>query len=170
MSSVLNCRECPVELKRPNTYLIATSLPGDPLHNGHIALLQELVFYSKIIPKAKTVVFVDDDGFLIEKKGYFLLPQHIRCNVILSVSGIDYVVPMIYPCNVSDCIKIFQPFMFLKGGDRNFSNLNKEELSACEQCDCRVMIGVGGYSKLYSSHQLFLDAMKTYNAKVLCNN
>ena len=111
-----------------------TSMPGDPLHPGHISCLQDCRRISGSLP---LVCIVNDDEFLARKKGCAFMPLADRCYAIDNIkNGADYVVPF-HPSDPADmtvceAIRTLKPTMFLKGGDRK-ADSSLPEWDACQE-------------------------------------
>jgi D-glycero-beta-D-manno-heptose 1-phosphate adenylyltransferase len=130
-----------------------TSIPGDVLHGGHIDCLRGSKIYNDVI----LVVLVNDDEFLMRKKGYYFLAHQERMRVIDAIKGVDYVVPW-FEQNVAKAIYQIRPTYFCKGGDRShIDNLDKDEVYACRMVDCELRLGVGGDTKTTSSSKIVAD-------------
>ena len=57
----------------------------DPIHLGHLNLINEA---SKI---GKVIVIVNSDEFLIEKKGFYLIPSIERAEIIKNLKNVESV-------------------------------------------------------------------------------
>ena len=144
----------PKELVEDPTYTtcVATSGGFDPMHVGHLRCLQEsaIIAQEENIP---LVVIVNDDSFLLRKKGYAFMPIEERMEIIQGVAGVDHVV-----CwsdkgqTVVGALEALKPRYFTKGGDRDVA-ANVPEFDVCEKMGCNVVFGVGG-GKIQSSSDL----------------
>lgn len=134
------------------TTCVATSGGFDPMHVGHLRCLQESAIIARD-KKLPLVVIVNDDSFLIRKKGYAFMPIDERMEIIQGVAGVDHVV-----CwtdkgqTVVGALEILKPRAFTKGGDRDAAG-NVPEFDLCEKIGCDVIFGVGG-GKIQSSSDL----------------
>ena len=132
--------------------LVATSGGFDPLHVGHLRCIQASALLKG--DNGLFVCIVNDDGFLIRKKGYVFMPIEERLELIASIRGIDYVVawddgsPF-----VTGAIEIMRPNIFAKGGDRSTAE-NVPEYETCVKVGCHVVFGIGGAHKVQSSSDL----------------
>lgn len=140
---------------RINKGVVLTSLPGDPIHVGHIRLL----LHSAIIATHEFrhfVVLVNDDEFLMRKKGYVFMTLAERMEIIAAVRGVDYVAPWSSPTQfVDEAIRLIKPRYFTKGGDRSSpAQIAPCELAACSEVGCEILYGVGGSEKVQSSSWL----------------
>lgn len=113
--------------------VVATSCPGDPIHPGHISYLQSA---SQLYSNSRTVVIVNDDGFLINKKGFAFIPLKARCQIISSIRGVDLVIPFVpsrrIDTTVCEAIMFLRPNVFAKGGDRK----DKKSIPEWKICKC----------------------------------
>lgn len=135
--------------------VVCTSLPGDPLHIGHIRLLQASQSFGRL------VVVVNSDRFLIQKKGYAFMPLKERMELIAAIEGVRHVVPWDDGTQtVVGALELLRPETFTKGGDRTPETMAGEEVEACERIRCKIEYGVGGLDKPQSSSQLVLRVME----------
>ena len=138
---------------------VMTSMPADPLHVGHKRLLLESarLAQSLFCPFA---VIVNDDKFLMRKKGYVFMPLAERMEIIAAIRGVDYVAPWSDDSQlVAKAIDRLRPSHFTKGGDRSSpAQIAPEELEACQRVGCEIVYGVGGFEKVQSSSSLVQHA------------
>lgn len=136
--------------------IVATSMPGDPLHEGHIKCIQHAAKLGDLL-----VVIVDSDEFLLQKKGYCLLPLKHRLSVIGSLVGVNHIVPF-YPIRrengtldfgMGTAIRTIKPNIWAKGGDRDYGNLDPEEIKVCKEINCEIITRVGHDDKSGSSSE-----------------
>lgn len=139
-----------------------TSMPGDPIHPGHISCLQNLktavdrhyALTGNRVESYVTVCLVNDDNFLINKKGFAFMPLADRLDIIDNIKdGADYVVPF-SPSDpddmtVCEAIGIIHPKFFLKGGDRT-ADKSLPEWEICQMNKCVILDHVGA-DKIWSS-------------------
>jgi D-beta-D-heptose 7-phosphate kinase/D-beta-D-heptose 1-phosphate adenosyltransferase len=139
--------------------LVVTSGGFDPMHVGHLRCLQGSAGVVDVNPGTKLVVIVNDDGFLLRKKGYAFMPIEERLEIIAGVAGVDYVVPWDDGSQtVVGAIEVLQPVIFTKGGDRDKAE-NVPEFDLCKRIGCDVYFGVGG-GKIQSSSTLVSNIAK----------
>tara|TARA_B100000700_G_C14906896_1_gene790216 strand:- start:665 stop:1183 length:519 start_codon:yes stop_codon:yes gene_type:complete len=144
--------------------IFMTSGGFDPLHVGHVRCIKETVkmagdsdkFPSSL--KGLVVVVVNDDSFLINKKGYAFMPLKERMEIIDAIEGVDFVVPWIAEEDqtVIGALKKLKPKYFTKGGDR-FDASTIPEWEICQKINCEIITGVGG-GKIQSSSTLVEDS------------
>lgn len=132
------------------TQVVATSMPADPLHVGHVRCLKQASMMGD-----RLVVIVNGDNFLRRKKGYVFMPLAERLEIIASVGFVNCVLPWESDSqNVAGAIEGLRPDVWVKGGDRTADNLDPEETAACERVGARIFTGVGGTIKKNSSSKL----------------
>jgi len=144
----------PAELVNNHSYstCVATSGGFDPMHVGHLRCLQESAVIARNMD-LPLVVIVNDDSFLLRKKGYAFMPIEERMEIIQGVLGVDHVV-----CwsdtgqTVVGALEILKPKVFTKGGDRDVA-ANVPEFDLCDSIGCQVIFNVGG-GKIQSSSDL----------------
>jgi len=137
-----------------------TSVPGDPIHPGHCSCLRECKKYCDVL-----IVAVNDDQFLLNKKGFVFQPLEDRVRIIDSIKGVDFTIPF-HPSNpndmtVTEALSIIKPDVFLKGGDRK-ADSSLPEWNVCVENNIKIIDGIGA-SKMWSSS----DYLKKYKEFVL---
>tara|TARA_B100000686_G_scaffold324280_1_gene379799 strand:- start:4 stop:435 length:432 start_codon:yes stop_codon:yes gene_type:complete len=122
----------------------------DPIHSGHIALINNASKYGDV------VVLLNSDKWLRNKKGKEFLPYKERKIIMFSVKNVIDVIKF----NDEDmtCINGIQKALkkyshhkifFANGGDRN-KNSTPEKIF-CEKNNIKNLWGVGGHKKTNSS-------------------
>ena len=141
-----------------NNKIYLTSGGFDPMHIGHLRCLRgthKLASANNGI----VVVIVNDDGFLLRKKGYAFMPIDERMEIIDGVKGVDIVTKWDDQSQtVTGAIDLIKPNFFTKGGDRTTA-ANVPEFDLCSGINCEVIFGVGG-GKIQSSSSLVKLASK----------
>ena len=122
----------------------------DPLHSGHIALINDASKYGKI------VVLLNSDNWLISKKGKYFLPYKERAAIMSSLKNVIKVINFKdddKTCiqGIKKAIEIFpnKNIKFANGGDRN--NKSTPEIDFCEKNNVETLWEVGGNDKKNSS-------------------
>ena len=121
----------------------------DPIHSGHINLINEA---SKI---AKVIVILNSDSFLIKKKGYIFMNAVERKKVISSIKGVDDVFLSIdqdYTVikSIDYLAKRNNISFFANGGDRkNIKDIPESEV--CDKNNIKLLFDVGGEKSQSSS-------------------
>lgn len=128
----------------------------DPVHVGHIQMIQEAARWGNV------VVVINSDDWLIRKKGYVFMPWEERAKIIGNIKGVTMV------CNVNDsdgtvcnALRRHRPYAFANGGDRK--KHNTPEMDVCEELGIKMLWGVGGTDKPQSSSWLVNKAMEQLN-------
>ena len=119
----------------------------DPIHIGHVRMILGAQEYGDSL-----TVALNSDEWLMRKKGYVFMPWTERAEIILSIRGVDKVVPVSDDDgSVCSAIREHRPDIFANGGDRK--NNNTPEVSLCEQLGIDMVWNVGG-GKIQSSSDL----------------
>jgi D-beta-D-heptose 7-phosphate kinase/D-beta-D-heptose 1-phosphate adenosyltransferase len=136
---------------RPNGRLVVTSGGFDPIHPGHISLLQESAQFGIV------VAVVNGDGFLRAKKGRPFQDLETRCLIVSAIRHVDYVVPFEIEgdLTVNEALRRLRPDVFTKGGDRVDAD-TIAEWETCKELGIEIITGVGAGKQWSSSW--FLEA------------
>lgn len=136
--------------------VVATSGGFDPLHIGHVRLMEEAKKLGD-----KLIVIVNGDGWLERKKGYAFMPAEERVEIIKALRCVDEVVVWDDGTStVSGALASIKPDIFAKGGDRD-SYDKIPEAAVCEKINCKIVFNVGG-GKIQSSSWL----LNKHSAKI----
>jgi len=140
------------EAKRPQGRIVVTSGGFDPIHPGHISLLQESGKYGDVV-----VAVVNGDAFLRAKKGRPFQDIQTRCLIVSAIRGVDYVVPFELEgdLTVNEALRRLRPAVFTKGGDRVDAE-SIPEWNICKELGIEIVTGVGAGKQWSSSW--FLEA------------
>ena len=132
--------------------IILVSGGFDPIHSGHINLIEDASKYGDV------VVLLNSDTWLIQKKGKEFLPYKER-KIILS--ALKYVIDVVsFDDSDKTCVDGIkkaiekypnQKIKFANGGDRSQNTSPSHEKSYCEQNKVEVLWGIGGNNKANSS-------------------
>ena len=114
----------------------------DPIHVGHLKMFKEA---SELAPKL--IVIVNNDNFLIEKKGYVFMPLAERVEIIEGF-GVVVVVEStdadLTVCKTLEWLsKKENVKIFANGGDRDSKDAIPEA-EVCEQNNIAMKFNVGG--------------------------
>lgn len=135
-------------------YVSMTSGGFDPIHPGHLTTIIDAA--NAIRPNrfaSCTVVVVNDDAFLENKKGAAFMDVKTRCQVVSCIRGVDYVIPFgSKDGTVIEAIKAIRPTLFVKGGDR-CDRESIPEWDVCKALNVSVRTGAGE-DKHWSSSEL----------------
>ena len=122
----------------------------DPIHSGHISLIQEAANYGDV------VVLLNSDEWLSAKKGKEFLPYKEREIIMGSIKKVIDVIS--FDDSNTTCIdgirKVINKYpnrkiKFANGGDRN--NKTTPETKFCEDNKVETLWGIGGDTKKNSS-------------------
>ncbi len=124
----------------------------DPIHPGHTRLFQNAKKLGD-----ELVVLLNNDNWLIAKKGYVFMPENERKEVIESMGVVDRVVLTDHKPNTADmsvCKELIKlkPNIFANGGDRQKNNI--PELDICANIGCKAVFNIGEGGKIQSSSWL----------------
>lgn len=127
--------------------MIVVSGGFDPLHVGHVRMIQAARAYGRV------VIVVNSDEWLLRKKGYVFMPYRDRVEVLrldprLTVTGVDDA-----DDTVCEALERLRPYYFGNGGDRTTANEKEHEL--CMRLGIREKFGLGG-GKVRSSSEIVL--------------
>jgi cytidyltransferase-like protein len=139
------------EAARPDGRLVVTSGGFDPIHPGHISLLQTSAQYGRV------VAVVNGDAFLRAKKGRPFQDLQTRCLIVSAIRHVDYVVPFEIEgdLTVNEALRRLRPDVFTKGGDRVDAE-TIAEWETCKELGIEIITGVGADKQWSSSW--FLEA------------
>ena len=122
----------------------------DPVHSGHIKLIEEASKYGEV------VVLLNSDNWLRHKKGKEFLPFVEREIIMMAIKSIVDVIA--FDDSDKTCLdgikKAISKFsnkkiIFANGGDRN--NSTTPEKNFCDENNIKTIWGVGGNNKANSS-------------------
>ena len=137
--------------------IVVVSGGVDPFHIGHLNLVREA---SKL--GDKLIFILNNDNWLISKKGYVFMKENERAEIMKSIKYVDDVMITKHKKNDSDksvCreLEVIRPAVFANGGDRKSGNI--PEYALCEKLDIKMIFGVGGGKVRHSSKfvQEFID-------------
>jgi D-beta-D-heptose 7-phosphate kinase/D-beta-D-heptose 1-phosphate adenosyltransferase len=127
---------------------VAVSGAFDPIHVGHIAYLREAAKLGD-----RLVVILNNDIFLLRKKGFVFRPFEDRKEILENIKGVDEVIASIDDDQtVCKTLELLKPDIFAKGGYRTGPE-NIPEAETCRAIGCKVVTMVGG-GKLRADEEL----------------
>ena len=137
---------------------VAVSGGFDPIHIGHIEMIQE----AKALGD-KLVVIVNNDHWLKKKKGFAFMNEVERKAIIEALKYVDEVILTEHSENPSDmsvCAELekLKPDIFANGGDRKPDGDPIPEVRLCEKLGIKVVYNVGKSGKIQSSSWLIKNA------------
>jgi cytidyltransferase-like protein len=122
----------------------------DPVHIGHLRMMQEASKYGNVI------AVVNSDAWLMKKKGYIFMPFKERCEIIEGFTGVtstSYVDDV--DGTVCEALQRLKPDYFANGGDRKTTNT--PEMDLCNKLGIELLWNIGG-GKIQSSTALVIDS------------
>lgn len=130
--------------------LVAISGGFDPLHVGHLNLIEEAAEHGRV------VVILNSDAWLKRKKSFIFMPYEDRCRLLLALRDVHNVIPASdEDGTVCETLRHLKPSYFANGGDRRAENT--PELKLCLDLGIKPLWGVGG-AKIASSSELVKSA------------
>ena len=118
---------------------VAVSGAFDPIHVGHIAYIREAAKLGD-----RLVVILNNDNFLLRKKGFVFRPFEDRKEILESIKGVDEVIASVdHDQTVCKTLELVKPDIFAKGGYRTGPE-NIPEAETCRSIGCKVVTNVGG--------------------------
>jgi cytidyltransferase-like protein len=136
---------------------VAVSGGFDPLHVGHLRLLRDARALGD-----RLVVILNDDAWLMRKKGYVFMPEQERVELLQSVRWVDEVI-IREPRESYDIAHMLDRLdvqIFANGGDRGGDDaLPNPEVIVAERRGIKLVYNVGGGDKPQSSSWLVEKAL-----------
>jgi len=130
----------------------------DPLHSGHLAMLEDAACGNE-----RLIVALNSDEWLTRKKGSYFLPFNEREIIMSSLEGVSKVISFNdddgSACDAIAKVKQMYPdstVNFYNGGDRNEGNI-LEILKYSDDPQVQFHYGTGGAEKQNSSSTLLED-------------
>lgn len=125
----------------------------DPLHIGHVQMMEHAATYGKLI------VAINSDEWLLRKKGYVFMPYDERHAIIEALRCVWIAVGFDDRDNTAiDAIVTQRPDYFANGGDRTKKNVPEQAI--CDELGVEMLWGIGGENKPQSSSWLVNKAME----------
>ena len=132
--------------------IIAVSGGFDPVHHGHVKMIQVAARYGKVL------VIINSDAWLERKKGYVFMPWEERAYIMRCLRGVMGVVSVDdSDGTVCEALRKHKPDMFANGGDRKTDNT--PEMDVCNELGIKMIWNVGG-GKIQSSSELVANSQK----------
>lgn len=131
--------------------IVAVSGGFDPVHVGHVRMFKEARALGN-----RLIVILNNDNWLMKKKGFAFMPEEERKEILESIKWVDEVVVTEHKKNDKDdsvCRELeeIKPDIFANGGDRKADNI--PEYALCEKLGISMAFNVGG-GKVQSSSDL----------------
>lgn len=142
---------------------VAVSGGFDPVHVGHLRMFKKARSLGD-----RLVVILNNDNWLIAKKGYAVMPENERAEILSSFPFVDRVVVTDHSerdadASVCAALKKLRPAVFANGGDRKRVS-DIPEASVCAELGIKMVFNVGG-GKVQSSSQLIDRASRASRKK-----
>jgi D-beta-D-heptose 7-phosphate kinase/D-beta-D-heptose 1-phosphate adenosyltransferase len=151
-------------MKKPATkkqkIVVAVSGGFDPIHIGHVRMFEAAKKFG-----TELVVILNNDNWLLTKKGYAFMKEKERKEIIESLRVVDRVVLTKHKKNdadrsVSKALGVLKPNIFANGGDRkNIADI--PEATVCARLGIKMIFNVGKGGKVQSSSWLVDGAKKS---------
>ncbi|HWA32331.1 MAG TPA: adenylyltransferase/cytidyltransferase family protein [Candidatus Paceibacterota bacterium] len=124
----------------------------DPIHIGHVRYIREARALGD-----ELVVVLNNDNWLMAKKGYTFMPEAERKEILEALEGVDRVIltghkPGDPDRSVCRSIRLVRPDIFANGGDRFADNI--PEFKVCRELGIDMVFNVGHGGKVRSSSEL----------------
>lgn len=137
--------------------IVAVSGGFDPVHVGHVRLFKEARKLGD-----ELVVILNNDNWLMAKKGYVFMGEAERKEILLALAVVDRVILTAHPPQPRDMsvgreLLAIRPQIFGNGGDRHQGNVPED--AVCKEIGCTMAFGLGEGGKVQSSSWL-LEAYK----------
>jgi len=134
--------------------IVAVSGGMDPVHVGHIRLFKAAKKLGD-----KLIVILNNDNWLLLKKGYIFMPEKERKEILESIKWVDKVILTSHVKNTKDVsvcreLEKIKPDIFANGGDRNPKKDPVPEVTVCRKIGCKMVYNVGRGGKIQSSSWL----------------
>jgi D-beta-D-heptose 7-phosphate kinase/D-beta-D-heptose 1-phosphate adenosyltransferase len=118
MCAIIHKKRRTTVMGKNKDIVVAVSGGFDPLHAGHLRLFEEAKKLG-----TRLVVILNNDNWLINKKGYAFMPEYERAAIIGALRVVDEVVltkhvPDDPDTSVSKALAEVKPDIFANAGDR----------------------------------------------------
>ena len=131
-----------------NERIVAVSGGFDPIHVGHVRMIQAAAKLG-----TRLVVIVNNDEFLMRKKGYVFMPLAERMEIVRAMKCVNMVIEAIdSDQTVCESLRFVNPHVFANGGDRKGAS-GIPEAAVCQELSISMEFNVGG-GKVQSSSTL----------------
>jgi cytidyltransferase-like protein len=144
---------------------VAISGGFDPIHIGHVEMMREAKDLGD-----RLVVIVNNDNWLMKKKGFVFMNEQERKAIIEAIRYVDEVVVTSHPKDPTDmsvCVELekLKPDIFANGGDRKPDGDPVPEVDLCNRLGIELAYNVGKSGKIQSSSELVKRARELGHQK-----
>jgi cytidyltransferase-like protein len=143
------------DMKKP--VVVAVSGGFDPVHVGHVHLFRDARALGD-----KLVVILNDDAWLMRKKGYVFMPENERKELLESLRYVDEVV-IREPRDTYDVCHMLEKLdidIFANGGNDRNSEETVPETAVCKAKGIKMVYNIGDTGKPQSSSWLVQNLAK----------
>ncbi len=138
--------------------IVVVSGGFDPIHIGHIEMMHE----AKALGD-RLIVLVNNDNWLIAKKGFAFMPEAERLAIVKAIKHVDDAVLTSHPKNPTDMsvckeLEALKPDIFANGGDRKPDGDPVPEVELCNRLGIKLVYNIGKSGKIQSSSDLVKKA------------
>lgn len=146
-----------------NRKVVLISGGFDPLHVGHLRMFKEAKALGDYL-----IVLINNDNWLMTKKGFVFMPQEERGEIIQEFPFVDEVRFTSHIANdpdrsVSRELAEIRPHIFANGGDRK-NEADIPETAVCKEFGIETAFNVGHGGKVQSSSWL-TDRIREFQKK-----
>ena len=156
---------------RKKKVIVAVSGGFDPIHIGHVRMFEQAKSLGD-----ELVVILNNDNWLVKKKGYAFMPEQERKEVIEALWPVDRVVisahePNPVDMSVSRDLRALAPHIFANGGDRNEADAANpasslyRDINTCKEIGIEMVYNMGRGGKVQSSSWLLAKHKHKENKK-----
>jgi cytidyltransferase-like protein len=145
---------------------VAVSGGFDPIHIGHVRMFEKA---KKLCDKL--AVIINNDNWLLAKKGYVFMHEKERKEIIASFPSVDKVILTSHTPSDPDrsvCRELakLKPAIFANGGDRKPDGDPVPEVTLCKELGIELVYNIGKGGKVQSSSWLARDASRNFARSV----
>ncbi len=143
-----------IDSKKSDCVVVAVSGGFDPVHIGHVRMFEKAKKFGD-----KLVVILNNDNWLVKKKGYAFMPEKERKELLEALGVVDKVVltghkPDTEDMSVCQTLGKVKPHIFANGGDRKPDGDPVPEVTVCKELGIKMVYNVGKGGKVQSSSWL----------------